>query len=119
MLLADLKSPLCLYLSNEEKAILWNYKEKVALFGLLLDEEENENLQVEKAPNCFLRRDASAKFFNRESPLESLMHDLAKELVQTLKETGGSLSLIPKTVLNVIKSQACRGKNLNFGAFCF
>ena len=67
------------------------------------------------APSCFLQREASEKYFNRESPLENLLTELAKELAQTLKQTHGGLRLLPNTISNVLKSQACRGKI--FGVF--
>ena len=44
-----------------------------------------------------------------DGPLEKLLTDLAKELAQTLKETKGGLGLLPKTIANVLNSQACRG----------
>ena len=66
------------------------------------------------APSCFLQREASEKYFSRESPLENLLTELAKELAQILKQTHGGLRLLPNTISNVLKSQACRGK-WNFG----
>ena len=62
------------------------------------------------APSCFLQREASEKYFNRESPLENLLTELAKELAQTLKQTHGGLRILPNTIANILKSQACRGK---------
>ena len=44
-----------------------------------------------------------------DGPLEKLLTDLAKELAQTLKQTKGGLGLLPKTIANVLNSQACRG----------
>ena len=73
-------------------------------------DEENALFYVNMAPSCFLQREASEKYFNRESPLENLLTELAKELAQTLKQTHGGLRLLPNTISNVLKSQACRGK---------
>ena len=73
------------------------------------DEEDNESFYVNMAPSCFMQRERSEKNFNRESSMEYLLTELAKELAQTLKQTKGGLGLLPNTIANVIKSQACRG----------
>ena len=44
-----------------------------------------------------------------DGPLDKLLTDLAKELAETLKQTKGGLGLLPKTIANVLNSQACRG----------
>ena len=73
------------------------------------EEDENESLYVNMAPSCFMQRERSEKNFNRESSMEKLLTDLAKELAETLKQTKGGLGLLPKTIANVLNSQACRG----------
>ena len=83
----------------------------VIIIIIISDKEEtDESFYVNMAPCCFLQRESSEKYFNRESPLENLLTELAKELAQTLKQTKGGLALLPNTISNVLKSQACRGK---------
>ena len=106
-----------LEVSRDDCLVLRHYATKLRNFGLAItqnddeDEETDDELfYVDMAPTCFLQREASEKYFNRESPLVYLLTDLAKELAQTLKETQGGLRLLPNTIANVLKSQACRGK---------
>ena len=73
------------------------------------EEDENESFYVNMAPSCFMQRERSEKNFNRESSMEHLLTELAKELAQTLKQTKGGIGLLPKTIANVLNSQACRG----------
>ena len=73
------------------------------------EEDENESFYVNMAPSCFMQRERSEKNFNRESSMEHLLTELAKELAQTLKQTKGGIGLLPNTIANVLKSQACRG----------
>ena len=111
VVMGPLEKPLILDLSVEDIHVLCLHKTKVSNFGLdLKQNEDNGKYFVDQVPKCFLNRVASAKYFNRESPLEQLVHDLAKEMAQTLRITRGGLRLLPVTISNVLKSQACRGK---------
>ena len=86
------------------------YPEKVRRFGLSLETDlASEYMTANEVPACFLQRQASESFFKRPSQLQSLVKELALELVQTLVNTKGAVSVLPRTILNVINSQACRG----------
>ena len=60
-------------------------------------------------PKCFKERDDCDKYFKRPSPLLNLICDLAKELVHIWSQTKGSLNILPRSIANVLNSQACRG----------
>ena len=103
-------------LTSNDARILLNYQDKASRFGLLLESHHDEvdgvgqlKLSTKFVPKCFKNREESEKYFKRPSSLESLTNNLAKELVQTWSQTKGSLSLLPKTISNVLNSQACRG----------
>lgn len=86
------------------------YPEKVRRFGLSLETDpSSECMRANEVPACFLQRQASEHFFKRPSQLQSLVKELALELVQTLVDTKGAVTVLPRAILNVINSQACRG----------
>ena len=101
-------------LTSNEARILFNYQDKASRFGLLLESHHDDvgqlKLSTKFVPKCFKNREESDKYFKRPSSLEGLINDLAKELVQTWSQTKGSLNLLPKTISNVLNSQACRGE---------
>ena len=93
-----------------QQRILLEYPEKVRRFGLSLERDlSSECLRANLVPACFLQRQASENFFKRPSQLQSLVSELALELVQTLIDTKGAICVLPRAILNVINSQACRG----------
>ena len=110
----ELESPMVLDLTSNEARILFNYQDKASRFGLLLESHHDDvgqlKLSTKFVPKCFKNREESDKYFKRPSSLEGLINDLAKELVQTWSQTKGSLNLLPKTISNVLNSQACRGE---------
>ena len=95
----------------QEKRILCHFAAKLENLGLplKLDEEGQPLDVVERVPACFLQREASEAIFHRPSPLSHLVQALAQELAQSLQETRGGASILPNTIANVLKSQACRG----------
>lgn len=107
--LGDTKDALQIEIDNNTKDILSQYQNKLRKLGLAIEAFDEGYISMTKVPACFLQRESSEKFWNRESPLKSLMHQLVKEVVQTLSETrGGGLGLLPTTIANVLKSKACR-----------
>ena len=107
-------TPVVLNLSLDEKRILYAYKDKAARFGLSLDfNESNGVVLCTRAPQCYKDRETSEKYYKRPSSIGNLVNELAKELVQIWFQTKGSLNVLPKSITNVLNSQACRG-NLNF-----
>lgn len=105
----DTETPVRAGVDKEEKRILWEFSNKVQRYGLHLIEAE-EGIFTVKVPRCFSQRDQVELKYNRPSPLERLVTDLAKELVQILRETkGGGLGVLPRTIGNVLNSRACRG----------
>ena len=109
VLKAEPSTPVPLYLPPQERHVLQEYLDRVQRFGLSLDMVGSECLMAKEVPVCFLQRQASEQYFKRPSQLQSLVKELAQELVGTLVETKGAICSLPVTILNVINSQACRG----------
>ena len=97
-------------MNSEEVRILDSYKDKVSRFGLTLELlEDGITMKCIQIPKCFKERDDCDKYFKRPSPLLNLICDLAKELVHIWSQTKGSLNILPRSIANVLNSQACRG----------
>ena len=107
-----LETPIILEdLNSEEIRILDSYKDKASRFGLTLELlDDGTTMKCSQVPKCFKERDDCDKYFKRPSPLLNLICDLAKELVHIWSQTKGSLNILPRTIANVLNSQACRGK---------
>ena len=43
--------------------------------------------------------------------MELLLQKLLEEKVQSIIQTSGASGMMPKTILNVLKSQACKGES--------
>ena len=111
VLSSRLETPIILEdLNSEEIRILDSYKDKASRFGLTLELLDNGTMKCLQVPKCFKERDDCDKYFKRPSPLLNLICDLAKELVHIWSQTKGSLNILPRTIANVLNSQACRGK---------
>ena len=78
-------------------------------------------MKCSQIPKCFKEREDSDKYFKRPSSLLNLICDLAKELVHIWSQTKGSLNILPRSIANVLNSQACRGMSLLFqiGVFIY
>jgi DNA mismatch repair protein MLH3 len=69
-------------------------------------------LRVSRVPECFVQRDNSEVKSRRPSVLRGLVESLVDEMCCVMLETKGGLSLLPKTIADVLNSQACRGQLL-------
>lgn len=114
MLTSLLQVPLVLDLTPEETRLLRQFGNKCKKFGLVIEVETEDdsgaNIVVSQVPRCFLHREATELNYKRTSPLQTLVIELAKEIVQSLHETHGGLNFLPKAIGNVLKSQACRSE---------
>ena len=119
VLSVTLETPIILEdLNSEEVRILDSYKDKVSRFGLTLELlEDGITMKCIQIPKCFKERDDCDKYFKRPSAILNLISDLAKELVHIWSQTKGSLNILPRSIANVLNSQACRGMDLVFDLF--
>ncbi len=118
MLYNDVNPALQVTLTTEEARLLSSHPKTLQKFGMnltLLPSADDDFASyvagsVNRSPTCFLQREASELKNNRPSPLAQLLTLTLKEIADTLRETKGAANfLLPKTVSDVLNSQACRG----------
>ena len=96
--------------------ILTQYSDKLRTFGLQITADSNR-IEVTRVPECFSEKHFSETKSRRPSTLRNLVENLLQEFVSVMVETKGGFGLVPKTIGNVLNSQACRG-NLCHGTGC-
>lgn len=110
VLVSNLDLPIEISVHSDDARILERFQRKVKHFGLELDKFGDLTFKVIKAPECFVRREASELRNNRPSPLKDLILELAREICEILRTTRGGVSVLPRAIGNVLNSQACRSK---------
>jgi DNA mismatch repair ATPase MutL len=108
----DLEEEIVLEFPPEVVRILIEYSEKVKKFGLEISTKSNK-ITVTRVPECFVQRNQSELKYRRPSSLRNLVTNLFEEISAVMVETRGGFGLLPKTIGNVLNSQACRGKQVN------
>ena len=96
--------------------ILTQYSDKLRTFGLQITADSNR-IEVTRVPECFSEKHFAETKSRRPSTLRNLVENLLQEFVSVMVETRGGFGLVPKTIGNVLNSQACRG-NLCHGTGC-
>ena len=104
-----LEEEIVLEFPPEVVRVLIEYSEKVRKFGLEIS-SESDKVRVTRVPQCFVQRDLSEVKYRRPSTLRILLTNLFEEISTVMVETRGGFGLLPKTIGNVLNSQACRGK---------
>ncbi len=96
--------------------ILTQYSSKVRKFGLeiLFESDDSNRITVIRVPKCFVERDLSEQKNHRASSLRTSVTNLIEEISSGLVETKGGFGLLPKTIGNILNSQACRGNGFHF-----
>ena len=60
--------------------------------------------------DCFLKREESDLKYHRPSSLRSHTISLTRDIVESVRETGSAAVILPKTIMNVLSSRACRSE---------
>ena len=116
---AQLDDAIILDFPSETVRILSQYSEKVSKYGLAISTDANR-VAVTRIPVCFLDRHTTEVQGYRPSSLRGLVTNLLEEIASDVIETGGAVGLLPKTIRNLLNSQACRGtvnKHVRFNIF--
>ena len=108
---SPLEDVICLEIPPETVRILTQYLNKVRKFGLEISMESSElnRITVTRVPKCFAERELSEQKYHRASSIRTSVTNLIEEIASGLVETKGGFGLLPKTIGNVLNSQACRG----------
>ncbi|CAM1320345.1 MLH3 (predicted) [Pycnogonum litorale] len=72
------------------------------------------NVRVSSVPKCVIEREMRETKHNRPSILRDYIYGILTEEVQSLSDTRGSKCTLPRTVMEIMNSQACRGA-IKFG----
>ena len=60
--------------------------------------------------DCFLKREESDLKYHRPSSLRRHTLSLTRDIVESVRETGSAAVILPKTIMNVLSSRACRSE---------
>ena len=119
-------------LSDNEAEIVNEYEDKFRNFGLNFDisvapknpvhdrcnEKQNTAtiLNISHVPTCFVLREENESRYGRAFSILKITTILIKEIVDKIRCTrGGGLGILPKTILELLNSRACRGMNVITG----
>ena len=115
-------------MNYNEVEILIQYQDKFRFFGLNFEspidaekstfyeynkEVEGRLLNVTHVPTCFILREENESKYGRAFSIANITVILFKEIIEKIKSTrGGGLGILPKTILELLSSKACRGMNV-------
>jgi hypothetical protein len=119
-------------LSDDEAEIVNEYEDKFRTFGLnfelsmapkpLVTDRCNQErttrtiLNISHVPTCFVLREENESKYGRAFSILKITTILVKEIVDKIRCTrGGGLGILPKTILELLSSRACRGMNVITG----
>eukprot|EP00062_Callorhinchus_milii_P024090 gi/632983644/ref/XP_007908748.1/ PREDICTED: DNA mismatch repair protein Mlh3 [Callorhinchus milii] len=103
--------PVQVHVSQEEARLLRTCLQHVEKAGLQLQIRDTDYPQVlvRKVPACFIEREANEIRRGRQTIAQELVEEFVREQIEVLQSTGGAQSMLPRTVLKVLASQACHG----------
>lgn len=102
--------PWTLSLSDKEIRIVSSFLDEFSKIGLQLKVHQESNIiEIHTAPSCIMTREASERKHNRNTVAVDLVQAVIKEKIELLHDTRGAHSTIPKTIHNLLCSQACHG----------
>ncbi|CAI9719393.1 DNA mismatch repair protein Mlh3-like [Octopus vulgaris] len=105
---SNIVPPLVLSFSDREMRMIQSFFPEFLKIGIELTMSTGDNsIEVHTAPSCIVAREASERKYNRRSVIEELLQTLIKEQIELLQDTHGSRGSLPKTIHNVLCSQAC------------
>merc|ERR1719188_2457683 len=104
----ELEQPLRFPLAADERRLLFHFPSVTAKFGLCVAPAGPDEVSATAVPECFLKREESDLKYHRPSSLRSHTAALAADIVAAVRETGAAAVVLPKTVMNVLCSRACR-----------
>merc|ERR1712117_714074 len=96
-----------------ERRLLFHYPSIPAKFGLCVTPTPSIGGDVVTAsavPDCFLKREESDLKYHRPSSLRRHTISLTRDIVESVRETGSAAVILPKTIMNVLSSRACRSE---------
>ncbi|XP_022107855.1 DNA mismatch repair protein Mlh3-like isoform X2 [Acanthaster planci] len=113
--------PVVLILAHKELQLLQSSTSKLKRLGIsyrIVDgdgaNETEGSVEITRLPSCLVEREAEELSRSRQPVATSVIQALLEEYLQELQRTAGASAVLPKTITNILKSQACHGA-IKFG----
>ena len=136
MLSSKIQTPVSIDLTDNEAEIVKEYEDKFRTYGLIFGSSTAPNhkvlngcnekqktgtiLNISHVPECFVWREENESKYGRIFSIPKITTILVKEIVDKIRCTrGGGLGILPKTILEVLSSSACRGMNVTTSFYRF
>ncbi|XP_040566917.1 uncharacterized protein [Lepeophtheirus salmonis] len=112
---SELTTPVAISISASISRLLLEYPYVLSRFGLKTLEISSEDILVfTHVPNCFIYQGSNESKYNTNTPLKELIILLCNDIYQNILDLGTETKILPKTIQDVLNSQACRGA-IKFG----
>ncbi|CAL8126466.1 unnamed protein product [Orchesella dallaii] len=111
----ELMPPYKFTISDTEVRVMQAFKDFFEQSGLKFQLISSTCIKINSVPKCFGERAATEPLASREKLFRSLIFSLIQEQIHHIRDTKkGIFTTIPKTVFEVLCSQACHGA-IKFG----
>ncbi|CAG7718352.1 unnamed protein product [Allacma fusca] len=105
----DISPPMLMNFADTEVSVMNNFKTSFASIGVTLEVSGPHAVKIFSAPKCFVKKISHMVRASRQEAIEQLVRSEIQEHVQNIIQTNGSPQPIPKIVMEVLKSAACKG----------
>ncbi|EEC03598.1 DNA mismatch repair protein mlh3, putative [Ixodes scapularis] len=112
---SSLKPPLSIALDPDVARRAAVCEKELRKLGVHFGAIGQQGLVLERLPSCLVERDDSERRCGRPSTIATQAQELLREHTEVLLSTRRSAISLPKVLLDVLSSQACRGA-IKFGS---
>uniref|UniRef100_A0A147BG33 Putative dna mismatch repair protein n=1 Tax=Ixodes ricinus TaxID=34613 RepID=A0A147BG33_IXORI len=112
---SSLKPPLSIALDPDVARRVAVCEKELRKLGVHFGAMTQQGLVLERLPSCLIERDDSERRCGRPSTIATQAQELLREHTEVLLSTRRSAISLPKVLLDVLSSQACRGA-IKFGS---
>ncbi|XP_023242732.1 DNA mismatch repair protein Mlh3-like [Centruroides sculpturatus] len=109
---SSLDVPISVHLRPEEMRMLKAYECHLEKIGLKVTVDD-DSIRVHSVPSCLFEK-ISNESKKKTTRINTIVENLLQEWMEITQLTGNKISSLPKTLLNVLNSQACRSA-IKFG----
>ncbi|GAB6022166.1 hypothetical protein CHUAL_006304 [Chamberlinius hualienensis] len=112
-----LEAPMTVELNESQRSLAMNGPVANKLADLGLKFQQNGNLvEVVAVPVCFANKEESKLKLKQSSVLCKLIIETVEDVIQSVLSTGTGGSVLPKTMIELLRSQACHAA-VKFGEY--
>ncbi|ROT85098.1 putative DNA mismatch repair protein Mlh3 isoform X13 [Penaeus vannamei] len=106
--------PLEMTLPESEVRLMMAYAKTFILWGLHFTQVSASQVNFQSIPSILVARERHELRQRRCQSATAIIESIVRDVCYTLHQTGGIVSTMPKPLMNVLCSQACRGA-IKFG----